>query len=207
MDGVMVDNNLYHKRAWELFVQQHGFNLPEIELKEHVYGKINRDILLYLFGEDITDADIIKYANEKERFYQSIYSDYIKPTKGLIEFLNLLHSQNIPIAVATSAPPTNVGFVLSSLGVEKYFQIIVDDTDVKKGKPDPEIYLTTAKKLNMNPSDCVVFEDSLSGVQSAINAGMKVVAITTTHTKAELSNANLVIDDFSKLDINSLINL
>lgn len=204
MDGVMVDNNPYHKNAWKAFVQKHGFSLSETELKEHVYGKTNHDTLRHLFGADISNDEIQQYAEEKEEIYRSLYKDSIQPTKGFIEFLDLLHSQNIPVAVATSAPPKNVEFVLSAIGAKKYFNIIVDDTDVKKGKPDPEIYLATAKKLHMNPADCIVFEDSLSGVQAALNAGMKVIAITTTHTKEELSNANHVVDDFTEVSADTL---
>ena len=204
MDGVMVDNNPYHKKAWRTFVQNHGFDFSEEDLKQHIYGKTNRDILTFVFGPKITEEEIRQYANEKEKMYEVLYRDFIKPVNGLVGFLDLLHSKNIPIAVATSAPPQNVKFVLTAIDVKKYFNIIVDDTEVKKGKPDPEIYLTTAKKLNINPSNCIVFEDSLSGVKSALNAGMKVVAITTTHTKEELSNANLVVDDFTQVDLNIL---
>ena len=160
--------------------------------------------MTFVFGPKITEEEIRQYANEKEKMYEVLYRDFIKPVNGLVGFLDLLHSKNIPIAVATSAPPQNVKFVLTAIDVKKYFNIIVDDTEVKKGKPDPEIYLTTAKKLNINPSNCIVFEDSLSGVKSALNAGMKVVAITTTHTKEELSNANLVVDDFTQVDLNIL---
>ena len=207
MDGVMVDNNKYHKMAWGTFVQKHGFNFSETDLKEKVYGKTNRDILTFLFGENITDAEIHQYANEKEEIYRTLFQPHIKPTGGLVEFIDLLYSQNIPIAVATSAPPQNVEFVLNAIGVKKYFSIIIDDTAVKKGKPDPEIYLTTAKALNINPQNCIVFEDSLSGVKSALNAGMKVVGITTTHTKDEFVGTSLIIDDFVQVNLEILESL
>lgn len=204
MDGVMVNNNPYHKKAWKTFVQSHGFDFSEEDLKQNIYGKTNHDILTFVFGSKITEEEIHQYAVEKEKIYEVLYRDFIKPVNGLVEFLDLLYSKNISIAIATSAPPQNVKFVLTAIDVKKYFNIIVDDTEVKKGKPDPEIYLTTAKKLNIDPSNCVVFEDSLSGVQAALNAKMKVVAITTTHTKEELSNANLVVDDFYEVDLDAL---
>jgi beta-phosphoglucomutase-like phosphatase (HAD superfamily) len=92
------------------------------------------------------------------------------------------------LAVATSAPPENVDFVLDTLNLRQFFPIIVDETQVSKGKPDPEIYLKTANLLHANPKQCIVFEDSLSGIQAAKNAGMLVIGVTTTHSAQELAN-------------------
>ncbi len=204
MDGVMVDNNTYHKKAWKAFVEKYGLHLSDAELKAQVYGKTNQNILRYIFGSNISNADIQKFAEEKEALYRACYTDEIKPVRGLVDFLDLSVAHNIPLAVATSAPPENVDFVLSSIGVKMFFKIIIDDTIVKVGKPDPEIYLVTAKKLGKNPADCIVFEDSLSGIQSALQAGMQVIAITTTHTRSELSHADYVINDFTQTDIEKL---
>ena len=81
--------------------------------------------------------------------------------------------------------------------------MVVVGEEVKKGKPDPEIYLITAEKLNIEPEKCLVFEDSPPGVESAKRAGMKVIGILTTHSKEELNKADLVINNFSELGLTS----
>ena len=96
-------------------------------------------------------------------------------------------------------------FTLEKTNTGRYFTTILDDSFVTEGKPNPQIYLKSAKALGFEPSNCIVFEDSLSGVQAAKRAGCKVVGITTTHTREELAETNYVIDDFVGLDPKSLI--
>jgi beta-phosphoglucomutase-like phosphatase (HAD superfamily) len=90
-----------------------------------------------------------------------------------------------------------VDFTLEHTGIGPYFQTILDDSFVTKGKPDPQIYLKSAAALNIDPKNCVVFEDSLSGVMAGKAAGCKVVGLTTTHTNEELSATDFNIDSFN----------
>lgn len=196
-----MDSNPAHKKAWRAFGKQHGINLSEAEWKTDVFGKSNKDILEYFFGREISNAEMTAYAEEKEEMYRSLFKETIAPVQGVLRFLGSLRQNDITIALATSAPPKNVVFVLTAIGVSKYFDIITDDSEITHGKPHPEIYQITAKKLKAEPGRCVVFEDSLSGLQSARQAGMKVVGITTTHTKEELSLADYVIDNFDDIDV------
>ena len=145
------------------------------------------------------------YADEKEALFRKIYDQDIKPLDGLADFLEKLDGEKLPRAIATSAPRSNVDFTLSKTGVGRFFATILDDTFVEQGKPHPDIYLKTAKALNFEPGRCVVFEDSLAGVDSARNAGCKVVGITTTHTREELKDTDLVIDNFVGLDPKELV--
>ncbi|MBU1975068.1 MAG: HAD family phosphatase [Nanoarchaeota archaeon] len=204
MDGVMIDNNKYHKKSWKAFCKKYGFDLSDDNLKKHVYGKINSEIHNYLFGKEISAVQSSEYTQEKEKIYRDLFENDIKPVNGLLDFLEQLHQHKILRAIATSAPPVNVEWVIEKIGIGKYFTVIVDDTMVNKGKPNPEVFLKASRALKVDPSLCVVFEDSLSGVDAAINAGMKVIAITTTHTKDELSKADLVIDDFTEVDVDKV---
>lgn len=205
MDGVMADNNEYHKKALQEFCATHGYSLSEEELRKNIYGRANKDWLTNLFGE-LPEDKIQQYAHEKEALYRKIYAADIKPVPGLIEFLHHLQSEKIPMAIATSAPRVNVDFTLKGIGAEGLFPIIVDDSFVKKGKPDPEVYLTTARLLGHDPGDCLIFEDSLSGIRSGLDAGSKVAAITTTHTNEEVSHAHLIMEDFKGWTWERLIN-
>jgi HAD superfamily hydrolase (TIGR01509 family) len=121
--------------------------------------------------------------------------------------LELLENNEIPIAMASSAPRVNIDFVLQRTSTSCFFNKIFDASSVKKGKPDPEIYLKTIDSLSILPKNCIVIEDSLNGILAAKVAGAKVIGITTTHNANELPPVNLIIDNFEQLTLSSLENL
>lgn len=203
MDGVLVDSNPTHKIALQQFCRQHGYELTEEELREKIYGRTNRDWILNLLG-DLPEETIKKYAEEKEALFRNLYHD-IKPLEGLHDFLKKMAAEKIPRAIATSAPRANVDFTLMHTHIGTYFQTILDDSFVTKGKPDPQIYLKSAAALGIDPGNCVVFEDSLSGVMAGKRAGCKVVGVTTTHSPQELHETDMTIDSFENLDPKSLL--
>ncbi len=204
MDGVIVDSNPAHKATIIEFCKKYKKTLSDDEMRKHIYGRTNKEWIRHLFGEHLTDAEVKVYANEKEQMFRDYFEKDIKPLNGLMDFLELLEANNIPKAVGTSAPPENVTYVFKHTGIQKYFAVVLDEDSVTHGKPDPEIYLKAAKALNMNPADCIVVEDSLSGVEAGKRAGCKVIGITTTHTPAELSKADLTAPDFTTLKLNDL---
>jgi beta-phosphoglucomutase len=204
MDGVIIDSNPFHKIALKQFCQKYGYDLSEEQLREKIYGRTNKDWITNVFGK-LDDKKLRAYADEKEALFRKIYERDIHALNGLINFLEAMDRLGIPRAIATSAPRANVDFTLQHTGIEKYFPVILDESFVTKGKPDPEIYIKTVEALKLSPENCVVFEDSLSGVQAGRKAGCKVVGLATTHSAQELSDTNLVINDFSEIDPKSLI--
>jgi HAD superfamily hydrolase (TIGR01509 family) len=199
MDGVIVNSNPYHKVALQMFCQRLGFHLDEQEMIHKIYGRTNKEWISNLFGGDI-EADLLaQYGIEKELLYQELYKPHIQPLAGLREFLQLLDLQDIPRAVATSAPRMNVDFTLGNTGLSSFFSIILDESCVSHGKPNPEIYLKAAAALQLPPERCIVFEDSLSGVAAAQAAGCKVVGVLTTHSADELAHSDMTIEDFTNL--------
>jgi HAD superfamily hydrolase (TIGR01509 family) len=125
--------------------------------------------------------------------------------QGLESFLKAIQKAGFPISIGTSAPRANVDFTLSKTRLENYFPVILDESFVNHGKPNPEIYLKVASALGMDPAHCIVFEDSLSGVTAGKGAGCKVVGVSTTHSREELSETDYVIDDFSGLNPETLV--
>jgi HAD superfamily hydrolase (TIGR01509 family) len=204
MDGVIVDSNPFHKISLKQFCKKYGHDLSEEQLKERIYGRTNKDWLANVFGP-LEEKQLKAYADEKEALFRELYKDDIHEVAGLTNFLQTLETQTIPRAIATSAPRANVDFTLAKTGTRRFFPLILDESFVSKGKPDPEIYLKTAAALHFPPERCIVFEDSLSGVRAGKRAGCKVVGITTTHTREELNETDLVIDDFVDLDPKTLI--
>jgi len=156
-----------------------------------------------LFG-DIPESRVREFANEKEVLFRDLYKNHIKLITGLHPFLQELHEHLIPMAIATSAPADNVSFTFDHTGIEKYFEVILDESAIINGKPDPEIYLRTADRLGYAPENCIVIEDSLSGVESARRAGCKVVGITTTHESGDFNHTVRTIGDFTQLRIEDL---
>jgi beta-phosphoglucomutase len=207
MDGVIVDSNHAHKEAINKFCKEHNVELTEERFNQFVNGRQNRDWIPALFGGQLSNEQIIELAREKEELFRKIYLKTIQPLPGLEEFLIKLEKENIPKAIATSAPVENVNFTLEKTGLKKYFTTILDDRNVTIGKPDPQIYINTVEALNYKPSNCVVFEDSLSGIKAARGAGCKVVGVSTTHSAEELKETDLTIKDFRGLSIEALIDL
>lgn len=203
MDGVIVDSNPAHKIALQQFCKEHGYALSENDLREKIYGRTNKDWLPNLFG-NLDEVTIRKYADEKEALFRKLYVG-IKPLNGLIQFLDELEKLNISRAIATSAPRANVDFTLDNTNTRRYFNTVLDDSFVTEGKPNPQIYLKSAQALGFEPSNCIVLEDSLSGVLAGKRAGCKVVGITTTHTPEELGEADFVIDDFNGITPQRLV--
>lgn len=205
MDGVIVNNMAYHRKAWEKFLKKYA---PDIELEEFSYhfGKANKDLMRIVFKREISEEEESRYGEEKEALYRTLYAEAIVPTAGLIDFLNELKKNVVRMAVASSAPKVNVDFVLNKTGLRGYFDFLIDASEVQKGKPDPEIFLKAAAKLGHKPESCLVFEDSLPGIQAARNAGMKVIALTTSYPSQKLINAEFSVKDFTEISFETVRN-
>jgi beta-phosphoglucomutase len=197
MDGVIVDNHAYHHEAWMTFFQKYGLTV-EGDVS-HFFGRTNQDILEAVFPDTLDPDHLYQYAGEKEKLYRELYEGNVEITRGLPELLENLLKMGMKLAVATSAPPGNVDFVMKNTGLRKYFDVVVDSSMVAKGKPDPEIFLLAARELHVCPAGCLVVEDSVSGIHAALAAGMRVVAITTTNTRERLAEADMIIDNFTEL--------
>ncbi|MFD2530920.1 HAD family hydrolase [Gracilimonas halophila] len=203
MDGVIVHSNPTHKEAIQEFCVKYDLEVTEEEFRQKVYGRTNQDWLPAVFG-DLPDEEIQSYADEKEAIFRAAFDPREHKVSGIIEFLDLLRKNDIKCVVATSAPAENAEYILSELSLNSYFLSVLNSSHVTKSKPHPEPYLKAAKSVAANPENCIVFEDSISGVESGLAAGSKVVGVATTHTHEELSNCSLVIDDFKSLELREL---
>jgi beta-phosphoglucomutase len=203
MDGVIADTNPTHKEIIKTFCDKHGKSFTEDFLVEKVYGRTNKEWIPELFGS-ISEEELNSYADEKERMFRGGYKDKLEPVKGLNIFLQQMKAKGIKMVVATSAPKENADFILRNLDIEHYFESILDSSHVDKGKPHPEVYLKASATIQSDPENCIVLEDSLAGVKAGLDAGCKVIGITTTHSKEELSNCHLIIDDFMDVDYEKL---
>ncbi|MEO6135754.1 MAG: HAD family phosphatase [Ginsengibacter sp.] len=196
LDGTLVDNNAFHLKTWKQYLNKMGRDISDEEYNANINGRTNKDVIQYIYQKELNEEEILKYSLEKEALYREIYASHIEPVKGLIPFLKALHSKNILMAIATSGIQPNIDFMFENIPIKKYFKTIVNSSHIKKGKPDPEIYIKTASISGVLPANCLVFEDAVVGINSAIDAGKRVIAIATTHPKEELLGADLIIDNY-----------
>jgi beta-phosphoglucomutase len=184
LNGTMIDDMDYHIRAWHRILNELGAGISRKKMKEECYGK-NHELLERTFPGRFTPEQKDKMSYEKEKEYQQQFKPHLQLLPGLKEFLQNACEAGIVMAIGSAAIMFNIDFVLDNLGIRKYFAALVSADDVNASKPDPETYLKCAERLQVSPKDCLVFEDSPKGVESARNAGMKTVVITILHKKEE----------------------
>src|SRR3989338_10586740 len=204
MDGVIVHNIPFHKKAWKMFYAKRGKRLTTQIFQKDINGRLNSEILGHLFGRRIAANELRRYVKEKEELYQDAYRDHVALLPGLEQFLKQLKKANVPMAIATSAPPENVRFIFARTRVGRYITHVIDASRVKRGKPYPDIYLRAAKAIRRKPEACVVFEDSPLGIEAAKAAGAKVVAVMTTMKPEEARKADARIPDFTGISFKKL---
>lgn len=206
MDGVIVHSNPAHKKAIQAFCKIHNQDVSQSFLENRLYGRTNKEWIPELFGE-ISAERLKKLADQKEQMFRDNFDPENNIVEGIHKFLEMLKENNIPMAVATSAPGENADYILSRLSITDYFDAILDSSHVTTGKPDPEVYIKASKALGKQPESCIVFEDSVSGVEAGRKAGARVVGVMTTHTKEELAPCSMVIENFEDLKLNQIIDL
>lgn len=193
MDGVILDSNPLHVAAWMEYNRRFGIDAGEARM-ERMYGRRNDEIVRDFFGPRLNAEQIAAHGAAKEKLYREMLAPILPETlvPGVRDFLRR-HADK-PVALATNAEPANVDFVLDRGGLRPYFRVVVDGHQVRHPKPHPEIYLRAAGLLSVAPGNCIVFEDSFSGIAAARAAGARIVGLRTTHR--ELPDTDLEIDDF-----------
>jgi HAD superfamily hydrolase (TIGR01509 family) len=178
--------------------------LPENYFKES-FGKRNETIISDILKWSEDKEEIHRIARAKEEIFRSIILKRgLSPLPGVSDFLTMLRREMVPCAVGSSTPYLNISTALEILDFHDCFQAIVAAEDVTVGKPDPQVFLLAAQKLNVPPGCCVVFEDALAGIAAARAGGMKVVAVATANRASELIEADLVVQRLDELSIDSL---
>lgn len=194
LNGTMIDDMEFHLNAWtEILNKDLNAKLSREQVRSQMYGK-NSELLVRVFGEGkFTDDEMEFWSLEKEKRYQKAYLPHLKLINGLKDLLDKAFKNRIPMAIGSAAIPFNIDFVMDNLQMGKYFSAIVSAEDVGISKPHPETFLKAADLLNVNPPDCLVFEDAPKGVEAANSAGMKSVVLTTMHKRNEFLPAENIL--------------
>lgn len=211
-NGTLFWDSEKHQEAWREFskrLRDHAFT--DDEMREYMFGRTNEDIIAYLIGKKPSAKLVEKFAQEKEAVYRDMCrkdKEHTVLAPGAIDFLNYLVENNIPHTIATMSEKDNVEFYIEEFKLAKWFDIekIVYADGTIPGKPAPDIYIKAAKKLNLNPQDCIVVEDAISGIESAKNAGIgKIIAIASMESVDLYKNipaVSQIIKNFDEIDRN-----
>ena len=193
LDGVLIHSMPLHVLAWEEYLKNLGLHAGNLEARMH--GKRNLELVRDLIDPALPEEQAFEHGAAKERLFREIIlrtgiDKYRVP--GLVEFLE--RHKDVPKAIGSNAEPNNIDFVLAQFALQPYFAVIVNGFEVSRPKPFPDIYLEAAARLGAEPGNCIVFEDSPTGVEAARAAGMSVVGVETTPTHFE--GLDLKIPDF-----------
>ena len=200
-DGVIIDSARLHEQSWHRLAAELGTTIaPQSFLRG--FGMKSARIIEEIHRWATEPEEVARLTNRKEALYREIVrQSEIAPLPGVVEWLQCLRAAGVPCAVASSTQRQNIDAVLARLGLEEAFREIISAEDVAHGKPHPEVFEQAADRLGLTKNHCVVFEDALVGIEAAHAAGMKVVAVTTTHPIAELAAADLVVRRLDELTI------
>ena len=177
MDGLILDTEPISLRVWKQSALDLGHSLDE-ETCERMIGlsqTANREMLLRRFGSESSVDELIRLA--QTRYREVLDRDGVSLKAGLLDFIQFLDERRIPRAVATSTATDLAAHQLRQAGILHHFDILVGGDEVSRGKPEPDILLEAAFRLNQRPADCAVLEDSGPGIQAAAAAGMRPILI------------------------------
>jgi HAD superfamily hydrolase (TIGR01509 family) len=203
-DGVIINSAAHHELSWERMAIEIGKTLPEGHFKAG-FGMKNEVIIPEML-KWATDLDEVRRLSlRKEAIYREVVLERgIVALPGVENWLRALRDAKIPCVIASSTHRENITISLGVLGFESFFDAIVTAEDVKRGKPDPEVFQTAAKRIGVESSGGVVFEDALVGIAAAHAAKMRVVAVATTNPKETLAHADWVVDRLDELTVAQL---
>ncbi|MGM0497567.1 MAG: beta-phosphoglucomutase [Bacteroidota bacterium] len=203
LDGVIVDTATFHYKAWKRLANEMGFDLTP-EQNEQLKG-ISRmkslDILLEIGNLNKTDEEKQQLAEKKNNWYRA-YIKEMKPDDilpGTLKFFDELKEANIKIGVGSASK--NAKTILHQIQIESYLDSIIDGNKVSEAKPDPQVFLKGAEELNVNPENCVVFEDAQSGIEAAQNGSMYSIGVGS---EKNLYKADMIISGLHEMDITKL---
>jgi beta-phosphoglucomutase family hydrolase len=206
MDGVIADTADFHYGAWQEVLEGRGVAFSKADFMRH-FGQRHDTIVQFALGAKISPAEIEAISKIKQAIYRRNIAKYIKALPGVIKLIKSLNQNGIKTAIASSAVKENIDLILDGIGIQNDFQAIAYGTEVVEGKPSPEIFQLAAQKLGVQPGNCVVIEDAIAGVTAAKAAGIKCVAVTNSHSREDLSDADLIVDSLEKVNISVLSGL
>jgi len=202
MDGVLVDTGELHFQSWVDTLKLYGYNFSH-EFHTATFGMNNASILNLVFGHKPQNELVVEIGNKKEEYFRKAIKGKARPMAGVRDWLEQLKEWGFRQAVASSAPIANVLAVIEELKFIHFFDTMVSASNMP-GKPDPAVFLETARQIMVLPCNCVVIEDAIAGVAAAKKAGMKCIAVLTTNPASALGEADVITQRLDHLPVDTV---
>jgi HAD superfamily hydrolase (TIGR01509 family) len=203
MDGVLVDSRSAHRAAWAQLVEELGEGARQEDAWSLSIGRRAEEALRLILGRRVSEVEVQRLAVRKRALYAlNVQQGMVMAVSGVVSFVNRLIEQQVLVGIATSAQLADVDQVLPLVGLQGLFHVIVGAEHVRRGKPDPEVYVLARQRLGVGAGACIVFEDSVVGIQGATAAGMRAIGVTTSYSDGELrlAGAMWTVADFSDVE-------
>ena len=205
LDGTLVDTKEFHRQSWALTAPE--FNIDfSTDRFERSFGMNNNGVLEVFLDRPVEPELAAAIVERKETLFRELLHGNVRALPGVQDWLDRLRGWGARQAVASSAPPANIDVMLGELGIAGTFDAIVSGHALPS-KPDPAVFWQAARRLDLPPSACIVMEDAVAGVQAARRAGMRCIAVASTHPPAALHEADLVVAGWDRLDEESFVRL
>lgn len=206
LDGTMAHTDPIHFIAWQEYLRKFGIEIDETFYKQRMSGKLNPAIVTDLLPQLSAEAGD-QLASDKEARFREL-AEQLRPMPGLLDLMDWASQRQLKQAVVSNAPRENVYFMLKTLKLERSFDRLILADDLGIGKPDPAPYLHALQEFGFQPHQAIAFEDSPSGIRSAVAAGILTIGVTSTQSAAQLTDlgANLTIENFTDAKLWALLN-
>lgn len=198
MNGVIIDDERIHELIFQDSVLPYGIKISHEEYLECCAGRTDREGYESIgrkFGQDLPVDELLQV---KHAMYREQFPKYKQAYPGVLELIEHL-AESYQLALVSSAARSEIDLITSEFGINRYFAFTISAEDVQRGKPDPEPYRKAVDWFQASPNECVVIEDSVNGIRSAKSAGCFCVAVTNTHAREELVQADLIVDSFAEI--------
>ena len=196
MDGTLIDSMPLHERSWALWHAEMALPYDEAGFFAATAGRTNLEILRDLFPQEPEDA-LQAMAARKEALYRGIAERELTLIPGALDVIAQGRARGLKIAICTAAPPENIAIAFARFGLGALVDTVTSPADGLRGKPHPDIFLEAARRMGVDPAQCLVFEDAPLGIEAARNGGMAAVVLTTTLPAAAFSGHDNVLQSIA----------
>ncbi len=205
MDGTIVDSLPYHYKAWKIFFRENKVENFSDKLKDYKGGG-TLDLMTAVYGDKYSRKELKIMTDDKEIIFRQIYKNNVEPIKGFMKMFEFIKSKKILVGLASNAIRKNVKMILNELKIYEKFDSIICGDEVKRGKPNPEMFDKTVNRFKLKKKECLIFEDSVEGVSAAVNSKVDVIGITSSTSGEVLRDrgCKLTLNDYLNFDISTV---
>lgn len=197
LDGVLVDSYRAHLESWQSLAREYGTTMTEAQFAS-LFGRTSPDIIRELW-DSLSHDQVLAMAERKEALYREILGRNFPAMDEARELIDQLVEKTFVLAVGSSGPPQNVELSLQKLGRRKHFSAVISGKDVSRGKPDPQVFLTAAQRMDLEASRCAVIEHAPAGISAARADGMTAIGLSDTASREKLGHVDLVVNSLREL--------